>query len=146
MLRQQALIKAPISPRSVPYYCVRIVRCIRHSPTIPQALLMCCGRERPFFKDLVSFVTRAPVIKLELSGENAVKKWRKLLGPTNAEKVSRHDNEHNPFCGACLGPKACYCRRERRNHNRYALDSGQTPRRMPHTEATRLNLQSVSLN
>jgi len=36
-----------------------------------------------FFENLISFMTSGPVIGLELVGENAVKKWRDLLGPTN---------------------------------------------------------------
>eukprot|EP00966_Prymnesium_polylepis_P255834 5910544-Prymnesium_polylepis.1 len=30
-----------------------------------------------------------PVIKMELSGPDAIKAWRKLLGPTNSAKVAR---------------------------------------------------------
>jgi nucleoside diphosphate kinase len=44
-------------------------------------------KERAFFKDLVKFVTSAPVIKLQLSGDNAIAKWRQLIGPTNSAKV-----------------------------------------------------------
>ena len=43
--------------------------------------------ERPFFKDLVEFVSKSPVIKMELSGPDAIKTWRKLLGPTNTAKA-----------------------------------------------------------
>lgn len=40
--------------------------------------------ERSFFPDLVRFMSSDPVIKLELSGSDAVKRWRTLLGPTNS--------------------------------------------------------------
>jgi nucleoside-diphosphate kinase len=40
--------------------------------------------ERSFFPDLVRFMSSGPVIKLELSGSDAVKRWRTLLGPTNS--------------------------------------------------------------
>jgi nucleoside-diphosphate kinase len=39
--------------------------------------------ERPFFNDLVSYMTSGPVIVQALSGENAVAKHRELLGATN---------------------------------------------------------------
>ena len=40
-------------------------------------------RERPFFKDLVSFMTSGPVMVQALEGENAVAKNRDLMGATN---------------------------------------------------------------
>jgi len=43
--------------------------------------------ERPFYNDLVDFMSSAPVLKLEVSGPDAIKTWRKLLGPTNSEKA-----------------------------------------------------------
>jgi len=40
-------------------------------------------RERPFFKDLVSFMTSGPVVVQVLEGENAVARNRELMGATN---------------------------------------------------------------
>ena len=40
-------------------------------------------RERPFFKDLVSYMTSGPVIVQVLEGENAIQKNRDLMGATN---------------------------------------------------------------
>lgn len=40
-------------------------------------------RERPFFKDLVKFMTSAPVVVQVLKGENAVIKNREIMGATN---------------------------------------------------------------
>ncbi|MDF1781881.1 MAG: nucleoside-diphosphate kinase [Alcanivoracaceae bacterium] len=40
-------------------------------------------RERPFFKDLVSFMTSGPVVVQVLEGEDAVAKNRDLMGATN---------------------------------------------------------------
>jgi nucleoside-diphosphate kinase len=40
-------------------------------------------RERPFFGDLCSFMSRSPVIVLALEKENAVSAWRDLMGATN---------------------------------------------------------------
>ncbi len=40
-------------------------------------------KERPFFKDLVSFMISGPVMIQALEGENAVAKNRELMGATN---------------------------------------------------------------
>ncbi len=41
-------------------------------------------RERPFFGDLVKFMTSGPVVVLVLRAENAIQRWRDLMGPTNS--------------------------------------------------------------
>ena len=40
-------------------------------------------RERPFFKDLVNFMTSGPIMVQVIAGENAVELNRKLMGATN---------------------------------------------------------------
>lgn len=40
-------------------------------------------KERPFFNDLCSFMSRSPVIVMCLEKENAIADWRKLMGATN---------------------------------------------------------------
>lgn len=40
-------------------------------------------KERPFFGELVNFMTSAPVMLMVLEGENAVEKNRKIMGATN---------------------------------------------------------------
>ena len=40
-------------------------------------------RERPFFKDLVAFMTSGPVVVQVLEGENAVAANREIMGATN---------------------------------------------------------------
>lgn len=40
-------------------------------------------RERPFFKSLVEFMTSGPVVVLALEREDAIKKWRDVMGATN---------------------------------------------------------------
>ena len=40
-------------------------------------------RERPFFGELVEFMTRAPVVVQVLEGENAVARYREVMGATN---------------------------------------------------------------
>jgi nucleoside-diphosphate kinase len=44
-------------------------------------------RERPFFKDLVSFMTSGPVMIQVLEGENAIAKNRELMGATDPKKA-----------------------------------------------------------
>ena len=44
-------------------------------------------KERPFFGDLVAFMTSGPVIALILEGEGAIKQWRDLMGPTNSNEA-----------------------------------------------------------
>lgn len=39
--------------------------------------------ERPFFRDLVNFMTSAPVVVMVLEGEDAVARNRELMGATN---------------------------------------------------------------
>lgn len=39
--------------------------------------------EKPFYHELVDFITSGPVVKMIVSGENAIKKMRTLMGATN---------------------------------------------------------------
>ena len=49
-------------------------------------------RERPFFRDLVDFMTSGPVMIQVLEGENAIAKNRDLMGATDPKKAARgHD-------------------------------------------------------
>ncbi|MEX2204124.1 MAG: nucleoside-diphosphate kinase [Actinomycetota bacterium] len=40
-------------------------------------------REKPFFPELVGFITSGPVLVARLEGENAIDVWRTLMGPTD---------------------------------------------------------------
>ena len=44
-------------------------------------------KERPFFKDLVEFMTSGPVMIQILEGENAIAKNRELMGATDPKKA-----------------------------------------------------------
>jgi len=44
-------------------------------------------KERPFFADLVEFMTSGPVVVSVLEGENAVAKNRELMGATNPQEA-----------------------------------------------------------
>jgi nucleoside-diphosphate kinase len=45
-------------------------------------------RERPFFRDLVSYMTSGPVMVQVLSGENAIAKNREIMGATNPDNAA----------------------------------------------------------
>ncbi len=40
-------------------------------------------REKPFFGDLVEFITSGPVVVARLEGEGAIGVWRTMMGPTD---------------------------------------------------------------
>jgi nucleoside-diphosphate kinase len=40
-------------------------------------------REKPFFGELVDFITGGPVVVAKVSGEDAIGCWRTLMGPTD---------------------------------------------------------------
>ena len=40
-------------------------------------------RDKPFFGELVDFITGGPVVVARISGEQAIAVWRTLMGPTN---------------------------------------------------------------
>jgi nucleoside-diphosphate kinase len=46
-------------------------------------------KQRPFYGDLVKFMTSAPVVVSVLEGENAIQAHRDLLGPTNSEQAPK---------------------------------------------------------
>ena len=46
-------------------------------------------RERPFFKDLVRFMTSGPVMVQVLEGENAIAKNREVMGATDPKKANK---------------------------------------------------------
>ena len=45
-------------------------------------------KERPFFADLVAFMTSGPVVVQVLEGENAVARNREVMGATNPENAA----------------------------------------------------------
>jgi len=63
--------------------------------------------ERPFYNDLVQYMTSGPVIVAALGKENAIKDWRELMGATNpaeaAEGTIRKDFGENIEANAVHG-------------------------------------------
>jgi nucleoside-diphosphate kinase len=46
-------------------------------------------KERPFFKDLVGFMTTGPVLIMALEGPDAVLKNREIMGATDPKKAEK---------------------------------------------------------
>ncbi|MBM3863607.1 MAG: nucleoside-diphosphate kinase [Verrucomicrobia bacterium] len=44
--------------------------------------------DKPFFPEIVAFMSRTPVIALALQGEDAISRVRDLLGPTNSKNAA----------------------------------------------------------
>ena len=44
-------------------------------------------KERPFFGDLVRFMTEGPIVAMVLEAENAIEKLRKVMGATDPAKA-----------------------------------------------------------
>ena len=40
-------------------------------------------RDKPFFAELVDFITSGPVVMAKVTGDNAISLWRDLMGPTD---------------------------------------------------------------
>ena len=46
-------------------------------------------KERPFFRDLVNFITSGPVVVQVLEAENAIALYRKTMGATNPKEADK---------------------------------------------------------
>ena len=46
-------------------------------------------RERPFFAELVEFMTSGPSVVMALEKDDAVQAWRDLMGPTDSTKAPK---------------------------------------------------------
>ena len=46
-------------------------------------------KDKPFFKDLVDYMTSEPVILQVLQGENAIVRYREVMGATNPENADK---------------------------------------------------------
>lgn len=45
-------------------------------------------KDRPFFKDLVAFMTSGPSVAMVLEGTGAIAKWREVMGATDPQKAA----------------------------------------------------------
>ena len=44
-------------------------------------------KDKPFFNDLINYMTSGPVVVQVLQGENAIEKYRKVMGATNPDNA-----------------------------------------------------------
>ncbi|MBL8199394.1 MAG: nucleoside-diphosphate kinase [Chromatiales bacterium] len=58
-----------------------------HLTTAQAEAFYAVHRERPFYKDLVRYMTTGPVVAQVLEGENAVEAHRKIMGATDPKKA-----------------------------------------------------------
>ncbi len=63
-------------------------------------------KERPFFGELVEFMTRGPVVVIALEGDNAVSAYRALMGATDPAKAE--PGTIRAKYGSNLGENACH--------------------------------------
>jgi nucleoside-diphosphate kinase len=63
-------------------------------------------KERPFFGELVDFMTRGPCVVMVLEGENAIAKWRETMGATDPKKAA--DGTVRKLFGANVGENASH--------------------------------------
>ena len=47
-------------------------------------------KDRPFFKDLVAFMTSGPSVAMVLEGTGAIAKWRDVMGATDPQKATEN--------------------------------------------------------
>lgn len=52
-------------------------------------------KARPFFGDLVKFMTSGPIVALVLEGEDAIAKNRTIMGATDPKKADAHTLRHD---------------------------------------------------
>ena len=63
-------------------------------------------KERPFFGELVEFMTRGPVVVSALEGEDAVARYRALMGATNPDDAE--EGTIRKAYGTDVGENACH--------------------------------------
>jgi nucleoside-diphosphate kinase len=63
-------------------------------------------KARPFFGELVEFMTRSPVVVMCLEGENAIAKYREVMGATDPAKAA--PNTIRKKFGANIGENASH--------------------------------------
>ena len=63
-------------------------------------------RERPFFDELCTFMTRGPVVVIALSRDNAVQHYRDVIGATDPAKAA--DNTIRKLYGTNVGENAVH--------------------------------------
>jgi nucleoside-diphosphate kinase len=63
-------------------------------------------KARPFFGELVEFMTRGPCVVMVLEGEGAIAKWREVMGATDPAKAA--EGTVRKLFGANVGENATH--------------------------------------
>lgn len=63
-------------------------------------------KERPFFGELTDFMSSGPCIAMVLEAENAIQKWRDLMGATNPAQAA--EGTLRKLYGASVGENATH--------------------------------------
>ena len=63
-------------------------------------------KDRPFFGELVEFMTRSAVVVMCLEGENAIQVYRDTMGATNPEEAA--EGTIRKAYGSNIGENACH--------------------------------------
>lgn len=63
-------------------------------------------KERPFYQELVSFISSGPVVAMVLEKEEAIKSWRDLMGATNP--AAAEENTLRKEFGTSIGNNATH--------------------------------------
>ena len=61
---------------------------MRHLDRLTAQEFYAVHRERPFFPDLIEYITSGPVVCIRLEREDAVRKLRELVGATNPAEAA----------------------------------------------------------
>ena len=86
---------------------LRVVASRMIKMTEPQARgFYAVHKERPFYNDLVKFMTEGPVVVQVLEGENAIAKNREIMGATNPEEAA--ENTIRKLYGSNIERNACH--------------------------------------
>jgi len=67
---------------------IRAMKMLHMSKPVAEAFYA-VHRERPFFGELVEFMTSGPSVVMALEKDDAVQAWRDLMGPTDSTKAPK---------------------------------------------------------
>ncbi len=63
-------------------------------------------KEKPFFKELVDFISSRPIVIMALQKDNAIADWRKLMGATNPAEAE--EGTVRKIYGTSIGQNAVH--------------------------------------
>lgn len=66
---------------------IKAMKQIKMSKSLAQGFYA-VHKERPFFNSLTEFMTSGPVVVMILEGDNAISRWRDMMGATNYKEAA----------------------------------------------------------